>query len=190
MEKKIGASMELLNQSIDQYEIHELSEFGVGHIFSSDSKQIGFIKRKDFSMQSEIRVQESNGVSICTITKRVIGVKSVYYVSSVEGVHIGTVRTKAFKLRSGLDWYDTEGTHVFAIHSDIAKSKFLITEPANTNKIYGEIIIPGSRMVLSSIESILKNKYIVRIIDRDVPRLSLLASAIIIMMDCYNKEMR
>ena len=189
MEKKIGVSMELLDQSIDQYEMHELSEFGTGKIFSFESKQIGSIKRKEFSIQSEIRVLDSDDVSICTITKKVIGVKSLYYVNSAEGGCIGTVRAKVFKLRSVLNWYDTDDKHVLAIKSDIAKRKFLITEPKDKNKTSAEIIITSSHMVHPSIDSILKNKCIVRIIDKGVSRLSLVVSAIIIMMNCRNTEM-
>lgn len=182
--------MELLDQSIDHYELQEISEFGVGKILISDSKQIGSIKSKEFLMQSEIRVQDSNDVSICTIIKKVIGATFLYHINSVEGVHIGTVRSKASKLRNALDWYDTEDTHVLAIHSDIARSKFLITEPKNKNKIYAEIIIPSAHMVPVPTESISKNKYIVHIIDKGVPRLSLLVSTIIIMVDCNNTEMK
>jgi uncharacterized protein YxjI len=173
--------MGLLDESIEHYVLHEKAwKFGGGDIYNPQGEKIGVMKRKLLSMRAEIRLEEQDGTVLCIINKKLLSARPIYDVKLPDDTLIGRAKKPLVAFRGSIDWYDSDNKMLFKAQGGVMKWNFRITDPKDKKKVYAEIKKGDKWRDVFGVDFSFKDRYVIHIVDKEVPRLMLLAYAVII----------
>jgi uncharacterized protein YxjI len=173
--------LSLLDPSNDYYVLHEKTwKFGGGDIYNTDGERIGIMKRKMISMRDEIQLLNQDETEVCTINKKLMSARPIYDVKTPDGVLIGRAKRPMIALRGSIDWYDAEDNILLKAQGGIKKWDFRITDPKDKKLIYAEIKKGDRWRDVFAPMFDFKDRYVIHITDPNIPRVMLLAYAVII----------
>ncbi len=182
--------LSLLDPSNEYYVLHEKTwKFGEGEIYTPQGEQIGTMKRKLVSMRAEVTLKDSDESLLCIINKRLVGTRPVYDVKSPEGELIARAKKPLVAFRESIGMYDTNGYIIYRTQGDVIKWNFTVTDPRDKKRIYAEINKANRWRDIFAKSFSFKNRYVIRVVDRDAPRLMLISYAIIIGNVYHDKQL-
>ncbi len=174
--------MGLLDPSIEHYVLHEKTWgfSGGGDIYNPQGEKIGAMKRTMLSMRAEIRLEELDGTVLCIINKKLLSARPIYDVKLPDDTLIGRAKKPLVSFRGSIDWYDADDKILLKAQGGISKWNFRITDPDDKKKVYAEIKKGDKWRDIFAPMFSFKDRYIIHILDKNIPRLILLAYAVII----------
>ena len=180
--------MTLLDPSIEYYVLHEKTwKLGGGDIYNLQGEKIGSMKRKVVSMRAEIELRDFDGTVLAIINKKLVSERPIYDVKDSEGNHIGRGKKTLIAFRGSINMYDPDDKMIYKVQGGVTKWNFRIINPDDKKKIYAEIKKSDKWRDVFAKAFSFKDRYVIHILDSDVPRLMLLAYAIIIDNDYHDK---
>ncbi|MHA2187191.1 MAG: LURP-one-related family protein [Candidatus Thorarchaeota archaeon] len=173
--------MGLLDPSIEHYVLHEkVWKFGGGEIYDTQGEKIGLMKRKLISMRAEIRLEELDETPICVIHRKILSARPIYDVKTPNDEIIGRAKRPLITFRGAIDMYDTDEQMIYKAQGGVTKWNFRITAPKDKKRVYAEIKKADKWRDVFAPMFNFKDRYVIHIVDKEAPRLMLLAYAIII----------
>jgi uncharacterized protein YxjI len=173
--------MTLLDTKHDYYVLNEKAwKFGGGDIHSPQGEKIGLMKRKLLSMRAEIRLEEPDETPICLIHKKLVSARPIYDVKTPGGDLIGRAKRPMVAFRGSIDMYDQDDKMIYKAQGGVTKWNFTITDPHDKSKVYAEIKKGDKWRDVFAPAFNFRDRYVIRVIDPQAPRLLLLAYAVII----------
>ncbi len=173
--------MSLLDPSIEHYVLHEkVWKFGGGDIYNPQGEKIGAMKRKLLSMRAEISLEDSDETVLCTISKKLISARPIYDVKLPNDELIGRAKRPLIAFRGSIDWYDADDKMILKAQGGVTKWNFKITDPKDKKMVYAEIKKADKWRDVFLPAFSFKDRYVIRIVNKEAPRLMLLAYAVII----------
>ena len=180
--------LSLLDPSIEYYVLHEKTwKFGGGDIYNPQGEKIGFIKRKLISMCTEIELCDSDEKSLAVISRKIVSVRPIYDVKDSEGSFIGRAKKSLIAFRGSIDMYDSDNKIIYRAQGGVTKWEFRITAPDDKKRVFAEIKRGDKWRDVFGRAFSFKDRYVLHIANPDVPRLILLAYAIIIDNEYHHK---
>jgi len=173
--------MDLLDPSIEHYVLHEKTwKFGGGEIYNPQGEQVGIMRRKLLSMRAEIHLLNIDETPLCIINKKLMSARPIYDVKTPTGELIGRGKKPLIAFRGSIDMYDPDENMIYKAQGGVTKWNFKITHPKDKNMVYAEIKKGDKWRDVFAPAFNFKDRYVIHILDRNAPRLMLLAYAIII----------